>query len=238
MSKCSKCGKANRNEAKFCRFCGAPVEQSGSFPGFYGKNNIEKEFARFEARAKAASLVKGSSSGIGIASIIIGDAGTGKFFLAGKLYDVLLTKGLVEDSRYTLVDASEFDKWVEKFDDNLKNAQKGVLVITNAQKLLPDGLSSDVNKLDRLFARMRSGASRMAPVFLCGLKQGMESFLDKNPDVSALFECRFDLKPLGKKDLAAICQDNLRSRFKLQPTPEFSDKLLSRFDWMLRNNNH
>lgn len=236
MNKCSKCGRENRKEARFCRFCGTPIEQESSFHGFYGKKNIEKVFTRFEQRAKAASLVKNDAAGIGLDCLIIGEAGTGKLFLVGKLYDVLLAKGVVENSKYTLVDASEFDKWMEKFDDNLKEACKGVLVITNAQKLLPGGLSADVNKLDRLFARMRSCSGKMPPVFLCGLKQGMEAFLDKNHDVASLFECRFDLKVLAKNDLAAICQDRLRSRFKLEPTAEFSDKLFRRFDWMLRNN--
>ena len=234
MNKCSKCGKENRTEARFCRYCGAHIEQESSFSGFYGKKNIEKEFTRFEARAKAAGLVKDEAAVIGLDCLIIGEAGTGKLFLAGRLYDVLLARGVVENSKFTLVDASEFDKWMEKFDENLKGASKGALVITNAQKLLPGGLSADVNKLDRLFARMRSSAGKMPPVFLCGLKQGMEPFLDKNPDVASLFECRFNLKPLAREDLAAICQDRLRDRFKLDPTPEFSEKLLRRFDWMLR----
>ena len=236
MNKCSKCGRENRNEARFCRFCGAPIEQESDFTGFYGKKNIEREFTRFRARAKAAGLVKGHGADIGLDCLITGESGTGKLFLADKLYDVLLSGGVVENSKYTLVDASEFDKWMEKFDDNLKVAGKGALVITNSQKLLPGGLSSDVNKLDRLFARMRSSAGKMPPVFLCGLKQGMDSFIDRNPDAASLFECRFNLRTLSKEDLAAICQDRLRSCFKLNPTPEFSDKLLRRFDWMLRNN--
>ena len=236
MSKCSKCGKENRNEAKFCRFCGTAVQAESGFPGFFGKKNIEKEFRRFEARAQAATLLKEGAGGIGIDCLIVGDAGTGKLFLAGKLYDVLLAKGLVEDPKYTLVDASEFSKWMEKFDDNLKAVRKGALVITNAQKLLPGGFSSDVNKLDRLFARMRADSSQMPPVFVCGLKQGMEPFLEKNPDVASLFECRFDLKPLCKEDLAHICESKLRSSFHLEPTAEFCDKLVKRFEWMLRGN--
>ncbi|MCF0174941.1 MAG: zinc-ribbon domain-containing protein, partial [Bacteroidales bacterium] len=133
MSKCSKCGKENRNEAKFCRFCGSPIEQDSLFSGFYGKKNIEKEFTRFESRVQAAAMLK---KGIGVDCLIVGESGTGKLFLAKRLYDVMLTKGLVEDSKFTQVDAAEFDKWMEKFDDNLKAALKGALVITNAQKLL------------------------------------------------------------------------------------------------------
>ena len=236
MSKCNKCGKENREEAKFCRFCGTAIEVEGGFRGFYGKKNIEKEFARFESRVRAASMLKDAASEIGVDCIIIGEAGTGKLFLAGKLYDTMLAKGLVEDPEYTLVDASEFDKWMEKFDENLKRIQKGALVVSNAQKLLPGGLSSDVNKLDRLFARMRTGAGKMPVVILCGLKQGMAQFMDKNPDVASLFECRFDLKALGKEDLTSICEAALRSKFKLEPTPEFHAKLIKRFEWLLRNN--
>ena len=233
MNKCNKCGKENRKEALFCRQCGAPLEQEGCFAGFYGKKNIEKEFLRFKARVEAATVLKG---GIGTDCLIVGEAGTGKLFLAGKLYKTLLTQGLVENPKYTLVDASEFDKWMEKFDENLKSAQKGALVITGAQKLLPGGLSSNVCKLDRLFARMRSSADSMPPVFLCGLGQGMSGFLDKNPDVASLFECRFDLKPLSKEDLASICCDSLRARLHLEPSAEFNSKLVRRFEWMLRSN--
>lgn len=236
MTKCSKCGKENRNEAKFCRFCGAPILKDDRFAGFYGKHNIEKEFSRFEARAEAAAILKDSIGGIGADCLIVGDAGTGKLFLAGRLYEILLTRGLVENPKYTLVDSSEFDKWMEKFDENLKDARKGVLVVTNAQKLLPGGLSTDVNKLDRLFARMRTSAAQMPPVFLCGLGRGMASFLDNNPGAASLFECRFDLKPLAKEDLAAICEDSLRGHFHLEPSAEFSARLLSRFEWLLRQN--
>ncbi|MCF0165621.1 MAG: AAA family ATPase [Bacteroidales bacterium] len=235
MSKCSKCGKENRNEAKFCRFCGTPVRQEGRFPGFYGKKNTEKEFARFESRVHAAAMLK-KGGGIGLDCLIVGDAGTGKMFLAGKLYDLMLAKGVVEDPKFTHVDAAEFDKWMEKFDENLKAAQKGALVVTNAQKLLPEGVASNVNKLDRLFARMRKSADAMPPVMLCGLKNGMVQFLEKNPDTAALFECRFDLKNLDKEALASVCADMLRSRFKLVPTPEFLEKLSKRFEWLIRNN--
>ena len=235
MSKCSKCGKDNRDEAKFCRFCGAAILKESRFPGFYGKKNIEKEFVRFESRVKAAAMLKGEARSIGVDCLIVGEAGTGKLFLAGRLYDLMLTEGLVTEPKYTLVDASEFGKWMEKFDENLKSAAKGALVITNAQKLVPGGLSSDVNKLDRLFARMRTSAASMPPVILCGLKQGLSEFLDKNPDVASLFECRFDLKPLTKEDLTSICEDNLRCRFKLNPSPDFSSRLAKRFEWLLRS---
>ena len=233
MSRCNKCGKENRDEAKFCRFCGAPALQEGSFAGFYGKKNIETEFSRFEALCKAASALKG---GIGTDCLILGDAGTGKLFLARKLYDVLLTHAVVEDPNYTLVDAADFDRWMEKFDDNLKASLKGALVITNAQKLLPAGASSSVGKLDRLFARMRTSPAQMPPVFLLGLRQGLEPFLDKNPDVASLFECRFDLAPLSKEDLTSVCCDSLRDRFHLEPSEEFRARLLQRFEWLLRHN--
>lgn len=236
MSKCNKCGRENREEARFCRFCGTAIEHEGRFPGFYGKKNIEKEFEQFEARVRVAAMLKDKSGNIGIDCLITGEAGTGKLFLAGRLYDEMLAKGIVEDPRYTLVDASDFDKWMEKFDENLKSIQKGALVVSNAQKLLPGGVSSNVNKLDRLFARMRTDSGKMPAVILCGLSQGLLPFLEKNPEVASLFECRFDLKPLGKDNLTAVCEDILRKRFKLEPSPEFSSKLKTRFEWLLRGN--
>lgn len=94
MSKCNKCGRENREEARFCRFCGTAIEHEGRFPGFYGKKNIEKEFEQFEARVRVATMLKDKSGNIGIDCLITGEAGTGKLFLAGRLYDEMLAKGI------------------------------------------------------------------------------------------------------------------------------------------------
>lgn len=239
MTKRCECGTLNREEAKFCKHCGTALEvtKDKDYSDFFGKEDVLPLIESFKTRAKAARQLKRLGTGVkvGIDCLILGDSGTGKSFLTGKLYGILLQSGLVSESKPEVVDASDFQKWMDTFDDNLQKAKDGVLVITNAQKLVPDGVSSDVNELDRLFNRMKNTQANIPIVFLVGLRRGMEEFLEKNPDAASLFEFRFDLKPLDEKSLCSICKELLEDNFKLSLAYSAKDRLSRRFEWISRS---
>ena len=235
--KCNNCNTENRPEAKFCKHCGTALLQDNPYADFYGKGGIKAEMEKFSTLVDAAARIRKLGTGVRIGTdcIIMGDSGTGKHFVAGKLYDILLKAGTVSMPSPVTVDAADWNKWQEKFDENLKGAAEGVLMITNAQKLLPDGIAKNVNNLDRLFQRMKSQPQGMPIVFLCGLRQGLESFMKCNPDAASLFECRFELKTLDKEDLTQICTGLLKSKFKLEVSDQAREKFLKRFDYLIRN---
>lgn len=236
MTLCKKCKSDNRPEAKFCFKCGSPIEKPDEESDFYGKKSISEELGRFRERVKAAGRLSSLGTGVkvGLDCLVVGDAGTGKNWLSGKLSAILLQAGLVE-AKVVKVDAADWSGWKSKLEENLKSAKNGVLVVTNAQKLLPDGASSNVCELDPLFSKMRTSAPGAMPVvLLLGLKRGFANYLDANPDVASLFECRFDLEPLDKNALCNICEDELRNRYMLSLSPSFHEKMLKRFDWLLR----
>lgn len=212
------------------------MPQGELYSDFFGKEEIEPLMEQFRIRVKAAEQLKklGTGAKVGLDCLILGDAGTGKRFLADKLAEIVLKAGLTSLSKPTMVDASDFQKWMETFDDNLVKAQDGILLITNAQKLVPDDVSKQVNDLDRLFSRMKNTQASLPIVFLCGLRQGMDSFLSKNPDAASLFEFRFDLKPLDDKALISVCEGILKSKFKLPVEADAQDRLYHRFEWISR----
>ena len=238
MKTCEHCHKQNRNEAKFCKHCGTAFQTSVNQMNqeFFAKDELFAEIEKYRDRAKVAAQLKqnGANVHIQMDAVIIGKAGTGKRFMVNKLFEILLKAGMVSQPKPKIVDAADFDVWMDDFDENLEAVKDGVLVLTNVQKLLPDGDATNVNDLDRLFSRMRNNASKMPFVFMTGLSRGLTEFLSSNPDTASLFEFRFNLKPFDEKALTQVCAISLKEKYKLGITPEAKKKLQSHFEWLLR----
>lgn len=239
MKTCTQCNTQNRDNAKFCKHCGKVIqtEVGKQFDGFVSKDNLKDELQKFQDRLDVFKRFQsmGSNVRMEMDCIILGDAGTGKNYLAKRIVDLLLQAGIITKSKPECVDAADFNLWMDKFDENLNNCTGGVLLLTNVQKLLPDGKAIDVNDLDRVFARMRKRDTKMPVIILTGLRRELEEFLDYNPDIGALFEFRFDLKPFDEEGLAQICVKLLRENYQLGITDEAVKKLKAHFIWMIRN---
>jgi len=239
MKTCTQCNTQNRDNAKFCKHCGKVIqtEVGKQFDGFVSKDNLKDELQKFQDRLDVFKRFQsmGSNVRMEMDCIILGDAGTGKNYLAKRIVDLLLQAGIITKSKPECVDAADFNLWMDKFDENLNNCTGGVLLLTNVQKLLPDGKAIDVNDLDRVFARMRKRDTKMPVIIMTGLRRELEEFLDYNPDIGALFEFRFDLKPFDEEGLAQICVKLLRENYQLGITDEAVKKLKAHFIWMIRN---
>lgn len=238
MAICKKCKTDNRDSARFCKKCGNAMETSASdaYSGYYGKDNIYPEIERFRKMAAIAGQLKNSGgASVGLDCILSGDTGTGKSFIAEKLNEILLKARVITKSKIEVVDAADYEAWSEKFDDNLDKAKDGVLMICNAQKLLPSEEAVDVNDLDRLFSRMARSRQSMPVIFMSGLRKGMEGFLKKNTDIARLFEFRFDLQSMNEDDMVSICIDGIRNKYRLKIADGVAEKLKGHFTWMFRN---
>lgn len=233
---CSNCNTENRPEARFCKHCGQALPVEDRYEGFFGKKDLEPLFDQFEGRAAVAAKLRqlGGNAKIGMDTLVLGDAGTGKKFVADKLFEILRREKLIDDAAPTVVDAAGMSKWMEAFDMNFSKISNGVLVITNAQKLVPGAYAASVGTLDKLFARMKSSPSSTPTVILCGLRKGMETFLAGNPDIAALFEFRFDLNPFTEDGICSLCSYKLKEDFHLGISGEASEKLLKHLVWMNR----
>ena len=205
MRTCQKCGQPNRNEARYCKWCGTLLEAvaqpsaggDSALPeaaDFIAKDNILPTFRSFAARCEHASefiQLSGGTSRPGL--------------------DCIIPKH---------VDAADWDGFNGKLDENLAKIKKGVLLVTNCQDLVGDYK----NALDKLFARMRKG-TEMPVVILCGLEDGFGSYIRSNKHVSSLFEFSFGLLPFNDAHLTSLCSSIITGKFRTSISPEAQKKL-------------
>ena len=235
MTKCNHCQTQNRDEARFCKHCGKPlsVPKEREFEDLFAKDSLFDILREFKKRVDVDRQMKerGSKVHIQMDCVILGNAGTGKHFMANMIADWLVRNEVVYQSDIKVIDATDFQPWAAKMDENLNTIKDGLLVIHNAQKLLYNGESPE---LDMLFTRMHDRPTSMPTVIITGLRREMEDYLGQKPEVAALFEFRFDLKPFSEKDLCEVTQYLLKKNFKFDITPEALKKLEGHYEWMMR----
>ena len=238
---CNKCGRENRPEASFCRFCGEPLVQESTQKGLIGKASITAILDDLDNKLQVAKVVAQNGTRIGLDCLILGDSGTGKNFIANLIVSKMLASGVVKKAATKVdaadwddkVDAADWDDFASDFDKKIAGLKDGVLLITNAQKLLPTSKASDVNQLDKLFTRMRN--TEGAPiVIMCGLHNDLAEFLENNKDVHRLFEFDFILPAFGLNDLTELTLELLKEKYKVEAADDLSAKLKAHFGWYMR----
>src|SRR5690606_25191941 len=110
----------------------------------------------------------------------------------------------------------------------------GLLVIENAQKLVPQRASDEINKLDKLFKCMNGEWNNDPIVILSGLT-GLNAFMRANADIASRFEYHFELANYSASELCDICTATLRNTYKLDPGDDACAKLERVFKYAFRN---
>ena len=234
MRNCQNCNRPNRNEARYCKWCGAQLADAAS-PGtaggagaadstdFIAKDNILPLFNSFAVRCEHAAefmQLSGGTTRPGLDCVITGGAGTGKVYLAEQLCSLLFRYKISDGMKPKHVDAADWEEFNGKLDNNLAKIKGGVLLVTNCQNLVGDGM----NGLDKLFARMRLD-KEMPVVILCGLEDGFGGYIKANKHVSSLFEFNFGLLPFNDVQLTRLCTSIITDKLKTAISPEAEKKL-------------
>ena len=226
---CEKCHKENRSVAKFCKWCGQPLASQDLLDRLVGLDEVKRQlktivntYTYLQSRKDIAKVR------ISVNAIIIGETGTGKTMLAEILRDYFYQQKIIEKPKLTMVDAVDYQRFVDKWDDNIKKAKGGILFFDNVQKLLPDKYSNQVNPLDKLFVEMDKWEDNPI-VVISGLTKGLEDFLESNPAVLNRFKYTFRIPTPGYHELADICKLNLRTKYGITNFSEEADNQLSRF---------
>ena len=224
---CKHCHKENRSSAKFCKWCGHEIEnEANALDQIIGRDDVK---AQLKSVVDTYSFIRSRHETreirLSADTIIIGETGTGKTMLAQVIAEYCHQHKLTENDNVTIIDAVDYNRFIENWDENIEKAKGGILVFDNAQKLLPDSYSNQVNPLDKLFVSM--DAWHGSPiVILAGLPGGLEEFFEKNPSARNRFKYLLRLKPYGFEEMTALCKHSLKQQFGLDSfTPEAAKKL-------------
>ena len=165
---------------------------------------------------------------LSVNSIIMGETGTGKTQLAEIIRDYFCQQQIISKPKLTMVDAVDYQRFVDQWDDNIKKAKDGILFFDNVQKLLPDKYSNQVNPLDKLFVEMDKWDGNPI-VILAGLPKGFEEFLENNPAVKNRFKYMFRLPVPNCQELCDMVKLELKNKYGISAFSEEADKQLTRY---------
>ena len=226
---CENCHKENRSVAKFCKWCGTPLANQDLLDRLVGLDEVKQQLKTivntYTYLQSRKDIVKVR---ISVNAIVIGETGTGKTMLAEILRDYFYKHKIIEKPKLTMVDAVDYQRFVDKWDDNIRKAKGGILFFDNVQKLLPDKYSNQVNPLDKLFVEMDKWEDNPI-VVISGLSKGLEDFLESNPAVTNRFKYTFRLPTPGYHELAEICKLNLRTKYGITKFSQEAENQLSRY---------
>lgn len=232
---CEQCHKENRSSAKFCKWCGQPMVSQFVLDKLIGLNDVKAllktivdTYAYLRSRKDIAAVR------LSVNAIIIGETGTGKTALAEIIRDYFFQHKIIEKPKLTMVDAVDYQRFVDRWDDNINKARNGILFFDNVQKLLSDKSSDQVNPLDKLFVEMDKWDDNPI-VIMAGLPKGLDDFLENNPAVKNRFKYIFRLPVPGYQELCDIVKQKLSRKYGLSNfSPEAEDQLARYFKYQIK----
>lgn len=222
---CSKCNKANRPSARYCKWCGAPVAAAPSV-GASGSGNpldalIDKDDIRTQlddivskARSKTDFCRRnGIASRMQLSFVITGDAGMGKTTVARAIAAALADAGVLKSPVPEIVNPVEFDDWIKNLDKHSTRLANSALIVEEAQKLVPDGEAEEVAKLDHILQaarRWREDGAR--PVVIITGSTRLDKFFSENPNSASAINYFFETPELSIDGLMEIVRRQLSEK--------------------------
>ena len=225
---CDFCHKENRSVAKFCKWCGQPIVNH-ALDRMVGLNEVKAQLKTIvDTYTYLRSRKDISTVRLSVNAIIVGETGTGKTALSGIIRDYFFQHKIIDKPKLTMVDAVDYQRFVDKWDENIKKARGGILFFDNVQKLLPDKYSNQVNPLDKLFVEMDKWDDNPI-VIIAGLPKGLDDFLESNPAVKNRFKYMFRLPTPNFQELCDIAKQELRTKYGISDFSEEANHQLTRF---------
>jgi len=232
---CEHCHKENRSIAKFCKWCGKPLISQNVLDKLVGLDDVKKQLKTVvDTYTYLHSRKDIMKVRLSVNAIIVGETGTGKTALAEVIRDYFYQHKIIDKPKLTMVDAVDYQRFVDKWDDNIKKAKDGLLFFDNVQKLLPDRYSNQVNPLDKLFVEMDKWDDNPI-VIISGLPKGLDDFLVNNPAAQNRFKYIFRLPTPGYGELCEVCKQELRVKYGIAAyTPDAEHKLERYFQYQVK----
>lgn len=226
---CKYCNKKNRDIAKYCKWCGRPFAEHDLLDEIVGLDEMKQQLKSVvDTYTYLRSRKDVNNVKLSVNAIIIGETGTGKTMLSTIIRDYFYQHKIISKPKLTVVDAVDYQRFVDKWDDNIKKSRGGLLFFDNVQKLLPDRYANQVNPLDKLFVEMEHWNDDPI-VIISGLNKGLDEFLVNNPAIANRFKYRFQLPAPGYKELYEICRKVLQKKYGITNYSTDAEKKLQSF---------
>ena len=242
MIQCNKCYAENRDDALYCRRCGEKLLDVSEqilqkVVGQDAAVNAIRERADYYILCKKNTTRKQRPE---MDMLIMGNSGTGKDFIASVIQEYYFKKGIV-NKQMTIVDATDFDAWVEeKTNDDFKAFGGGLLFINNIQMLINEG--DNISSLDVFLSRMEAwetdstaGWDTYPIVMMAGQPLKVEKYFEEKPAGLNRFAEVMKLQDMNADSLSRICQNRLEKDDHMQVTDDAAKRILGYFRNVIRN---
>lgn len=243
---CKKCNKPNRPQARYCKWCGAPVEAARSNAGaaagksggklsdsvldeLFDKDDIRESLADIvEKAARKADFCRrnGIKERMQLSFLITGESGTGKSATAEIIARLLHKAGIVKTPVPEVISPISFDGWVEEIDDNVARIENTVLVVEDAHKLVPEPDSQEISQLDYILEPMRKWREQSnRPVVIINGNLSLREYFNSNPQAASVINYSFRTNTLTEDGLLNIAVHLLSNKYHRNLTDGAREKL-------------
>ena len=157
---------------------------------------------------------------------ITGEAGTGKTTIANAIAQELFHIGLVKTEVPQTITPLDYDDFIKNLDNNIQQYSNSVLIIDEAEKLVPEGQAVDVASIDYILSPLRqwrSDKGKPVVIFIGGKR--LAEYFRENPKSKAIVNYFVETVPQGVNDLVEITQRILADDYKLTLSNEALSKL-------------
>lgn len=249
MKQCDKCRKDNRDKAKYCRYCGAPmpaaVEDDIPAPvtqrhgdcldRLVGLEDQKQQIREFVSTLKSISSRYGRKmlNSVNANILITGGPGSGKTALLCAVVDYMVDNGIFT--------AEERDIFTPLTIDNLDLSERPLVEVSvdDAHKLLPPDKSSDLSgsALDYLFQNSKellSEDNERLVLVINGDKR-LQEYVEAWPELKNLFALNITIPEFSPIEVEAICETILSEKYSLSVSAAARAKLCRVFNWERRN---
>lgn len=191
---CNKCGRENRETAKFCKWCGtqiattvqAAVDSDAPFSNLYDKKALVDNLNDImtKARKKADwcrnSGVKGR---LPLSFVITGNVGTGKKTVARAIAKELTAMGILNSPEPEIIKPVEYKTWIEGIQKGDVKPGRDMIIVDQAHRLCPSEKAKDIVQLDAILRYTGDWRSNEEmPVVVIVGDENLKKFFEANPE--------------------------------------------------------